>query len=144
MSADPQRFAQMVLGAFEAAGLFTDPQVIAAGGPSTSTMTLLRKVANPDDPTTMSEPREPTWGKVDKAAGWRPGSARAVWRGGDPTPATTPAHREQPTAEDASEFILRRLAVIEARLRNVESRLPPEPLRGVGKDGTVEPHGEFD
>lgn len=82
MPTDAQDFAKHVLSAFEDAGHFTDPQVSAAGGPSSSTMTLLRKVA--EGKVTINEPREPTWSKIDRAANWAPGSARRVWRGGQP------------------------------------------------------------
>jgi hypothetical protein len=84
MPANAQQFARRVLDAFVEAGIATDALVGAAGGPSTSTMTKLRKVAVGED--TMPEPREPTWSKIDKAAGWLPGSARRVWHGAEPTP----------------------------------------------------------
>lgn len=84
MSPDPQAFASRVLEAFEAAGNHTDAEVLAAGGPSDSTMTHIRAVS--EGRATWSEPREPTWTKIDNAAGWQRGSARAVWKGGEPTP----------------------------------------------------------
>jgi len=82
MPTDPRRFANRVLEAFLMEGNRTEAQILRAGGPSTSTMTKLRKVAAGD--ATMSEPREPTWTKIEKAAGWAPGSARRVWDGGEP------------------------------------------------------------
>lgn len=82
MSSDPRRFAQLVLEAFAAAGNHTDAQIARAAGPSTSTMTKLRKVA--EGRSSMPEPREPTWTKIDNAAAWAPGSARRVWRGEEP------------------------------------------------------------
>lgn len=81
MSADAQRFAHLVLSAFEAAGRTTDAQVGAAGGPSTSTMTKLR-AARGGGP--LAEPRSTTWTAIERAANWPPGAARAVWAGGDP------------------------------------------------------------
>lgn len=82
MFSDAQRFATAVLEAFRHAGYATDAQVVAAGGPSTTTMTKLRKVAA--GAADMVEPREPTWSKIDKAAVWRPGTARRIWAGEDP------------------------------------------------------------
>lgn len=84
MPADPQAFAQRVLDAFTARGHVTDALIEAADGPSTSTMTKLRKVAKGIE--TMPYPREPTWSKIDRAAGWQRGSARGLWFGRDPRP----------------------------------------------------------
>lgn len=82
MSADPQRFARIVLEAFEAAGHRTDAEVGRVHGPSTSTMTKLRKVAKGDE--VMSTPKEPTWSAIDRAAEWPEGTARRVWAGATP------------------------------------------------------------
>ena len=67
------RFATLVLDAFEAAGHSTDTQVIAAGGPSTTTLTMLRKVRAGE--WEMPEPRNPTWSKIEDAARWPRGTA---------------------------------------------------------------------
>lgn len=83
-----QAFAERVLAAFGEVGRWTDSQVGAAGGPSATTMTKLRAVARGE--AEMAEPREPTWSKVDRAAGWAPGSARRLWRGLTPRAAGAP------------------------------------------------------
>lgn len=82
MSADVQRFATIVLRAFEDAGRTTDHEVGLAKGPSTSTMTKLRKAA--EGTATMAEPRSQTWTAIESAANWPPGTARRVWNGGEP------------------------------------------------------------
>lgn len=83
MSSKPQDFAQRVLAAFEQAGLFTDVEVGRAGGPSTTFMTMLRKVRDGDE-AAMPEngPRGDTMFRIDHAASWEPGSARALWTKG--------------------------------------------------------------
>jgi hypothetical protein len=72
-----ERYCSTVLRAFKARGLATDQDVIAAGGPSTSTMTKLRE-------RTLAEtgPRGDVHRKVDAAAGWVAGSSRALWEEG--------------------------------------------------------------
>lgn len=80
MSSNAQRFASTVLAAFRAAGHYTDQEVGDAGGPSTTTMTKLRKVSESEGD--MPEPRGDTYKKIDAAAEWAPGSARALWRDG--------------------------------------------------------------
>lgn len=80
MSSNAQRFAAAVLAAFKAAGHYTDQEVGDAGGPSTTTLTKLRKVA--DEGASMPPPRSDTLKKIDKAADWEPGSARELWQFG--------------------------------------------------------------
>lgn len=81
MSSNAQRFAKAVLDAFKAAGAYTDKEVGDAGGPSTTTLTTLRKVAS-GERSSMSEPRSDTLRKIDRAAHWETGSARALWESG--------------------------------------------------------------
>lgn len=92
MSSKPQDFAQRVLAAFEQAGLFTDVEVSRAGGPSTTFMTMLRKVRDGEE-SAMPEngPRGDTMFRIDLAADWEPGSARALWAKG-----TKPKARSRP------------------------------------------------
>lgn len=130
MSSNPQRFAQMVLKAFADRELYTDPQIIKAGGPSTSQMTLIRKVADPEKNWTMNEPREPTWSKVDTAAGWVSGSARKVWNGGDPEPVGTPEQDEfvaspgaRKTPGVTNDEVLRELRAMQQRIEELSRRL---------------------
>lgn len=127
MSADAQRFAQVVLDGLAAAGLFTDRAIGSAGGPSTSTMTLLRKVARGE--ISMSEPREPTWSNIDKAAGWEPGSARRVWAGSEPVGGSTEddTYVASPGARAISgvtnEEVLRELREMQQRIDELSRRL---------------------
>lgn len=81
MSSNPSDFARQVLEAFAAAGHATDEEIGDAGGPSTTTLAKYRKVAAGD--MTMSEPRGDVLRRIDQAANWRSGSARALWRGGE-------------------------------------------------------------
>ncbi|GAA5154658.1 hypothetical protein GCM10023340_38580 [Nocardioides marinquilinus] len=78
MSSDPQAFVRTVLAAFEAAGRATDDEVGRAGGPSNTTMAKYRKVAKGE--MTMEEPRGDVLKRIDVAANWKQGSARALWR----------------------------------------------------------------
>lgn len=80
MSSNPSEFAQRVLKAFDDAGHATDEEVGDAGGPSTTTLAKYRKVASGD--MSMTEPRGDVLKRIDRAAGWRSGSARALWRDG--------------------------------------------------------------
>ncbi|WP_030526632.1 hypothetical protein [Phycicoccus jejuensis] len=82
MTSQSQDFAKAVLAGFVAAGLHTDAEIVAAGGPSTTTLTLLRKVARGEE--SMSKPRNPTWRNIDTAARWPAGYARALWEGVEP------------------------------------------------------------
>lgn len=76
MSSQAQDYAKRVLMAFEIAGLYTDEEIKAAGGPSSSTMTKFRRVAEGDD---MPEPRGDTHRRIDTALGWPMGSSRELW-----------------------------------------------------------------
>ncbi len=82
-----QVFAMKVLDAFRAAGRLTDTEVAAAGGPSDSYMTSLRKAAQGD--LLLPEPRGNTQKAIESAARWAPGSTLKVWQGEEPTPAST-------------------------------------------------------
>lgn len=81
MSSNPSDFARRVLEAFAAAGHATDEEIGDAGGPSTTTLAKYRKVAAGE--MTMNEPRGDVLRRIDRAANWRSGSARALWRGGE-------------------------------------------------------------
>lgn len=137
MSSNAQRFAAEVLAAFRAAGHYTDQEVGDAGGPSTTTMTKLRKVAEGEGE--MPEPRGDTYKKIDAAAEWMPGSARALWRDGSipkrstasdrmrdalglerPTPEAIRRQRRRTRYSDGADGFVERLA---DRLLEVEERL---------------------
>lgn len=81
MSSQAQRFAQVVLDAFAEFGHTTDELVHRAGGPSSTYMTGLRKASEDGQ---MKEPRSDTYRRIEAAAGWRRGSAKRVWEGGEP------------------------------------------------------------
>lgn len=93
MSAHAQRFAQLVLDAFRAAGHTTDSDVGRVKGPSTSTMTKLRAAAA--GAGELAQPRSTTWAAIERAANWPAGSARTVWDGGGPPTPTIPEGARQ-------------------------------------------------
>lgn len=124
MSADEQRFARIVLAAFEAAGRTSDQLVGRAEGPSTSTMTKLRKAA--EGTGTLAEPRSQTWAAIEKAANWPAGSARLVWEGADP-PSVLPegtrhlGNPEDDLVEFAVEGNFGVRAVVKGPIRNMDA-----------------------
>lgn len=79
-----QRFARLVIAAFESQALTTDELVKRAGGPSNTYMTGLRKAA--EGLADMKEPRSDTYRRIERAANWQRDTARLVWRGDDPRP----------------------------------------------------------
>lgn len=83
-----QRFARLVIAAFESQALTTDELVKQAGGPSNTYMTGLRKAAEGKGP--LTEPRSDTYRRIERAANWRKDSARLVWRGAKPAPYPVP------------------------------------------------------
>lgn len=141
-----QRFARLVIAGFEAAGHSTDAEVVAAGGPSTTYMTQLRKVA--DGRELMADPRNATLRRIDKAARWSPGSAREVWGGaeapspGDHTPARGdgfyPPEPAPPTVEQLwswTRHLVEKVDALEDRIEELEDRAsatsdPPDVRRG--------------
>lgn len=72
------RWASTVIGRLAELGLTTDAKVGAAGGPSTSTMTAYRAIAE-GRRGGLAEPRDDTFGKIDYVCQWEPGSARRLW-----------------------------------------------------------------
>lgn len=93
MSSDPKQFALRVLQGFKDAGHHTDEEIGGAGGPSTTTLTKLRKVA--EEGSHLAALRGDTLRKIDKAADWTPGSARALWmNGAEPRPVRASGLRE--------------------------------------------------
>lgn len=124
MSSNSQRFASVVLAAFREAGLHTDADVAAAGGPSDSTLTLYRRAQAGE--AEVPEPRSPTLRKIESAAGWAQGSARRVWEGGDPQVRPAESKLEQMLRQrlhDPDEMMERFLQLIEERVDAVEARL---------------------
>lgn len=84
MSSKHQDFAKRVLEAFAAAGCHTDKEVAEFGGPSSTTMTSLRKAAV--DGSDFPSLRSDTLRRIDRAAMWRPNGARELWLNGtEPT-----------------------------------------------------------
>lgn len=81
MSANAQRFAEEVLAAFRAARLFSGVEIAKAGGPSTTTITNLRKAAKGE--VELPKPRNDTMRRIEAAAGWRDGSANVLWDTGE-------------------------------------------------------------
>lgn len=142
MSSNAQRFAETVLAAFKAAGHYTDKEVGDAGGPSTTTLTRLRKVAEEGEP--MPPPRGDTLRNIDRAADWPPGSARALWHEGrapvamrrpnlfqivgEQEPTTEQVRRQRRSSKPSGldgwvESLANRILEVEERLDYLESRL---------------------
>lgn len=127
MSSNPSVFAARVLAAFAAAGNVTDEEVAAAGGPSTTTLAKYRKVAAGQMP--MAEPRGDSLRRIDQAAHWKTGSARALWRSGrEPEPSEVVyrprLERVSETAQDERyvRWLAERITELEDRLDLLESR----------------------
>lgn len=131
MSSNPSEFAKRVLSAFEAAGHATDEEVGDAGGPSTTTLAKYRKVAQGE--MTMTEPRGDVMRRIDRAAGWRQGAARQLWRDGrDPEPPTEgrllslaesrPGRKVRVDSEQGFiQYLAERLTEVEERLDLLEA-----------------------
>lgn len=163
MSSNPSEFARRVLDAFAAAGHATDEEVGDAGGPSTTTLAKYRKVANGE--MTMTEPRGDVMKRIDRVAGWRGGSARALWRQGKepelkppPPPELAPLVPHKPGRtvrvggfEGYVDWLAERLTEVEERLDLLEAtRATSEPvsaaddeLPAAAKTGEIEESGEF-
>lgn len=125
MSSEQQEFAKVVLAAFAKARRHTDRQIGDAGGPSTSKMTTLRKVAAGEQPSMKM--RSDTLRRIDAAADWFTGSAHDFWTNGTRPTLDALGH---PLSEgegaaargpaDPTDGYLRRL---EARILETEVRL---------------------
>lgn len=119
-----RRFAQIVLDAFRQAGVTTDTDVARAQGPSTSTMTKLRKAALGD--ADLARPRTPTMEAIDRTAKWAPGSAMRVWDGGEPELSLPPGVR--PIGDPSDELVEFRVsgafgvqAVVRGPIRDIDA-----------------------
>lgn len=146
MSSNSQRFASLVIAAFDDRALTTDELVKQAGGPSNTYMTSLRKAA--DGKADMTEPRSDTYRRIEVAGNWKKGTARLVWRGADPvvipkyepvsewsTPESLPPRRRFSTGlEGYAERIADRLMDLEERVDLLEQQLHER----LGGDGNVD------
>lgn len=97
MSSDAQQFARFVLDAFAHKGRHTDADIKAAGGPSDTYMTGLRKTALKGEP--LRPLRSDTARRIDAAAGWAEGSAMHLWHFG----VLPPRAETRPAAPDDGE-----------------------------------------
>lgn len=145
MSSNSQRFATLVIAAFDDRTLTTDELVKQAGGPSNTYMTNLRKAAKGE--VEMKEPRSDTYGRIERAANWKKGTARLVWRGDEPDvippvdadhplsryakPEMPPRRRFSGGIDGYVERIADRLIDLEERVELLEQRLQ----EGGGDDG---------
>ena len=119
MSSQQQNFARRVLAAFKDAGHYTDDEIKSAGGPSSTTLTKLRKAAAG---LGMDEPRGDVHRRIDVAAGWRPGASRALWH-----------HGQEPSAETAGDLIA------EVRRSNLPDNVKEHILRRLAEDAASLP-----
>lgn len=154
MSSNPSDFARQVLEAFAAAGHATDEEIGDAGGPSTTTLAKYRKVAAGE--MTMSEPRGDVLRRIDVAAKWRGGSARALWRTGAiperPNPGLAEvlsgraAGRGRTVRVDSMEgfvdYLAERLSEVEERLDLLTQRVNEVEAGGDG-DGDSAPTRQY-
>jgi len=153
MSSTPQDFARRVLDAFDKAGHATDEEVGDAGGPSTTTLAKYRKVA--DGEMSMAEPRGDVLRRIDQAARWKIGSARALWRQGaipepagnlvralelgqDPPPLGKP--RRFAGMDGYVQYMAERLTDVEERLDMLTAEIAKIAERG-GGDGDADDTG---
>lgn len=78
-----RRFARLFIEAFKRAGHQTSEEIAAAGGPSTSWMSVARAVASGNTPF-PHELKPATFRKIDSAAKWPDGTALRVYEGAEP------------------------------------------------------------
>lgn len=139
-----QRFARLVIDGLREAGRATDVEVGAAGGPSTTFMTKLRKVAAGEDD--MPRPRNDTMRRIEVAAEWPPGVAARVWEGGDVgTTRAVGLHSPLPRDPLMRQWItelLERIAELEERVDLLDPAVGSGAFlhaaaRDVGRRGTV-------
>lgn len=155
MSSEQRRFAQRVLEAFAASGRTTDQEVATAGGPSSTTMTTLRKLA--DGTTRVARLRSDTLRRIDAAAGWAEGTAKAAWITGSTDPIESTAHtlsghgaihRQSFTGYGLDDYLRglevrlldteERLDAIEARLEGGTSDVDSDAAQKMNDDGDGE------
>jgi len=100
VSLQGEQFRDVVLRRAKEVARTTDALLAAAGGPSTTTMTTLRRGD--------FRPRNDSMVKFDQALRWEPGSAWRVWNGGRPTPLPSGGRGRRGTAAAGSvvEFVL--------------------------------------
>lgn len=133
MSSQSQRFAERVLSAFRDAGCVTDAEVAAAGGPSTTTMTKIRKAA--EGTLALDRLRSDTLRAIDSAAMWEVGSAAALWdREVEPRRRATAVRAPAVLRGMPVEALLRDLAqeVADLRQRLVDVEADVQELRSAG------------
>lgn len=131
MSSKHQEFARQVLEAFAAAGCHTDKEVAEMGGPSSTTMTMLRKAAV--DGSEFPKLRSDTLRRIDRAAMWLSNGARDLWLNGTapttqtryPSPLTGEVGPRQPKGrqygiEGYVEMLAERVLELEERVDLLE------------------------
>lgn len=123
MSSKQQEWAIAVLEAFDNAELNTNDEVAAAGGPSTTTVSKYRALAA-GRIDSIPEPRNDVYRKIDRVALWEPGSARRLWRNGEPPVVVTPElaalYKAEASVTHISDTVAARMmAVVERKVAEV-------------------------
>lgn len=116
MSQESKRFARIVLARFKELGFEHDDEIADAGGPSSTTMTNVRK-AERDAAYTLPRPRRDSAKRYDRAARWEVGSARRVYDGGEPTPILPGVSPEESRQLDVLRTHIAESAAIDDRTR---------------------------
>lgn len=129
MTADEDwpRLARFVRDRRDELGM-SQEDVRAAGGPSTATMNMIE---NPDH--RRAGYSRSTYSKLERALRWQPMSARAILKGGDPSPvddAGRSSGRPAPQPDPA-------IAAIEARLRSISPAIANPAEAAVNIAATV-------
>lgn len=101
MSSQRERFRDVVLARAESIGLTSDAQIVAAGGPSTSTLTKIRALA--------TDPRGDVLRRFDVALQWPQGSALRLWRDGVEPPNLAATSLEDFTDVELVDELARRI-----------------------------------
>lgn len=99
---------------------WTQTDVAAMGGPSTSTQTKVRQGHGPF--------RSGTLRQVDAIMGWKPGTAQRVIRGATPPPGSLEKSGDSSPAESELVYMERRILDLERRLDELAANRDPEPL----------------
>lgn len=101
MSSQREKFRDVVLARAEELGLTSDARIVAAGGPSTSTMTKIRALG--------TDPRGDVLQRLDSAMRWPTGSALRLWRDGVAPSITATSSLEDFTDVELVDELARRI-----------------------------------
>lgn len=101
MSSQREVFRDVVLARAEEIGLSSDARIVAAGGPSSSTLTKIRALS--------TDPRGDVLQRLDTALRWPAGSALRLWRDGVAPSAQGASSLEDFTDVELADELARRI-----------------------------------